>query len=136
MTDPPLGAWMADCVQPETLLAFLLGKLPEADLEGVAVHLAGCPACQEATERLEPFTAGDRFQQYVRHWLLLPLPADRVWAAIVQTVPLVSRPVVRRADRLLPCRPVGPSPTQPPHADGEGAPRVGGRRTGRRWTTP
>jgi WD40 repeat protein/serine/threonine protein kinase len=41
------------CPSPEELSGFLLGTLPEADLERVGRHLDGCPACESAVRALE-----------------------------------------------------------------------------------
>ncbi len=41
------------CPSPTELAAFVLGKLPAPDLEEVARHLDGCPACEAAAHALE-----------------------------------------------------------------------------------
>ena len=46
----------AACPAPEDLSAYVLGRLPEAALEAVAVHAAGCARCQQELQAREGTT--------------------------------------------------------------------------------
>jgi anti-sigma factor RsiW len=53
------------CPSADELTGFVLGTLPEADLERVAQHLDGCPACEAAVNSLE--SASDPVLAALRH---------------------------------------------------------------------
>jgi anti-sigma factor RsiW len=42
-----------DCPAPAALAAFHAGDLPPADIDRVAAHLEGCPACEAVLQRLD-----------------------------------------------------------------------------------
>jgi hypothetical protein len=61
----------AGCPSRETLAEFNQGLLPEAELEAVAGHLAGCARCEAALRELGR-GPGDEMTARLRRWVQWP----------------------------------------------------------------
>ena len=74
----------------DRLLLLAYGELPEAEAREADVHLAGCPTCRTAFERLERSrvaldVAMPRRRQPVARWVAAGLAAAAVVAAVMLT---------------------------------------------------
>jgi WD40 repeat protein/serine/threonine protein kinase len=73
------------CPSPDQLTGFVLGTLPEADLERIARHLDGCPACEAEVNSLE--SASDPVLAAIRR-------APGSGTSVLKPPPAASRPAL------------------------------------------
>ena len=73
---------MIACPSDAQLRAFHDGSLSDPDLDAVAAHLSGCPACEAAISRIESGPVADPLQagfRALRSGMLSDTPRTRPW---------------------------------------------------------
>ena len=111
-----------DCLDAETLAAWMDDGLPAAALETARAHVAGCARCQALVAtmvRLEPPAAAAAAPAPSRWWMTWLLPvagaaaAVTVWFAVAQRTPSTP-PLEEQSKQAAATAPAMPAPVAPP----------------------